>query len=223
MSCHLAVWLCWSRRRTQVLDNNLLLVGVKALAESDPHLRRVLDQYGPPPLWDRDPGFPSLLKIILEQQVSLASAQATYNKLLAKADPLMPESLLRLSDEELKSVGFSRQKTRYARILAEAIINGSLDLDELKRLDDEEVMSILTSITGIGPWTAGIYLLMVLRRPDVWPRGDLALLSAMKEVKDLDDIPGKDDAESIAENWRPWRAVAARILWHHYLNERARN
>jgi len=199
------------------------LVGVKALAESDPHLRRVLDQYGPPPLWDRDPGFPSLLKIILEQQVSLASAQATYDKLLAKADPLTPENLLRLSDEELKSVGFSRQKTRYARILAEAIIKGSLDLDGLQRLDDEEVMNTLTSLTGIGPWTAGIYLLMVLRRPDVWPRGDLALLSAMRDVKELECVPSNDDATNIADSWRPWRSVAARILWHHYLSERGKS
>ena len=215
--------MCWSRRRTQVLDDKSLLIGVKALAESDPHLRRVVDRYGSPPLWDRDPGFPSLLKIILEQQVSLASAQATYDKLLAKAGPLTPESLLRLSDDELKSVGFSHQKTRYARILAEAIISGSLDLDGLQRLDDEEVMDALTSLTGIGPWTAGIYLLMVLRRPDVWPRGDLALLSAMRDVKELECVPSNDEATKIAHNWRPLRSVAARILWHHYLSERGRS
>jgi len=223
MRCHWAAWLCWSRRRTQVLDDKSLLIGVKALAESDPHLMRVVERYGPPPLWGRDPGFPSLLKIILEQQVSLASAQATYDKLLAKTNPLTPESLLRLSDKELKSVGFSRQKTRYARILAEAIINGSLNLDELQRLDDEKVMNTLTSLTGIGPWTAGIYLLMVLRRPDVLPRGDLALLSAMRDVKELECVPSNDEATNIADSWRPWRAVAARILWHHYLSERGRS
>ena len=206
-----------------MLDDKSLLIGVKALTESDPHLRRVVDHYGPPPLWDRDPGFPSLLKIILEQQVSLASAQATYDKLLVKANPLTPEGLLRLSDEELKTCGFSRQKTRYVRILAEAILSESLDLDGLHRLDEEEVMDVLTSLTGIGPWTAGIYLLMVLRRPDVWPRGDLALLSAMSEVKELECVPSNDDAELIADNWRPWRSVAARILWHHYLSERGRS
>ena len=206
-----------------MLDDKSLLIGVKALTEYDPHLRRVVDRYGPPPLWDRDPGFPSLLKIILEQQVSLASAQATYDKLLVKANPLTPEGLLRLSDEELKTCGFSRQKTRYVRILAEAILSGSLDLDGLHRLDEEEVMDVLTSLTGIGPWTAGIYLLMVLRRPDVWPRGDLALLSAMSEVKELECVPSNDDAELIADNWRPWRSVAARILWHHYLSERGRS
>ena len=215
--------MCWSRRRTQMLDDKSLLIGVKALTESDPHLRSVVDRYGPPPLWDRDPGFPSLLKIILEQQVSLASAQATYDKLQAKTNPLTPESLLPLSDEELKAVGFSRQKTRYVRILAEAIISGSLDLDELQRLDDEEVMEALTSLTGIGPWTAGIYLLMVLRRQDVWPRGDLALLSAMRDVKELEYVPSNDEATNIADSWQPWRSVAARILWHHYLSERGRS
>ncbi len=206
-----------------MLDSKSLLIGVKALTESDPYLRRVVDRYGPPPLWGRDPGFPSLLKIILEQQVSLASAQATYDKLLVRANPLTPDNLLRLSDEELKSAGFSRQKTRYVRILAEAIISDSLDLDGLQRLDDEEVMRVLTSLTGIGPWTAGIYLLMVMRRPDVWPRGDLALLSAMRDVKELGVIPGNDEASIIADGWRPWRAVAARILWHHYLSERGRS
>ena len=199
------------------------MVGVKALTESDPHLREVVDSYGPPPLWGRDPGFPSLLKIILEQQVSLASAQATYDKLLTRVNPLTPEGLLRLSDEELKSAGFSRQKTRYVRILAEAILDGSLDLDGLHRLDDEEVMKTLTALTGIGPWTAGIYLLMILGRPDVWPRGDLALLSAMRDVKELDGVPSNDEAAVIADEWRPWRAVAARILWHHYLCERGRS
>ena len=206
-----------------MLDKESLLVGVKTLTESDSHLREVVDRYGLPPLWGREPGFPSLLKIILEQQVSLASAQATYDKLLTWVNPLTPEGLLRLSDEELKAAGFSRQKTRYVRILAEAIIDGSLDIDGLNHLDDEEVMRTLTALTGIGPWTAGIYLLMILGRPDVWPRGDLALLSALRDVKELDSIPSNDEAALIAEGWRPWRAVAARILWHHYLCERGRS
>ncbi len=206
-----------------MLDDKTLLIAVKELTESDPRLRMVVDRYGPPPLWGRDPGFPSLLKIILEQQVSLASAQATYDKLLSRVNPLTPEGLLRLSDEELKAAGFSRQKTRYVRILAEAIINGSLDLDGLDHFDDEEVMSKLTALTGIGPWTAGIYLLMILGRLDVWPRGDLALLSAMRDVKELDDIPSNEEAAVIADAWRPWRAVATRILWHHYLCERGRS
>jgi len=206
-----------------MIDEKSLLIGVKALTESDHHFRKVVDRYGPPPLWDREPGFPSLLKIILEQQVSLASAQATYDKLLAKVNPLTPEGLIGLSDDEMKAAGFSRQKTRYSRILAEEILSGSLDLDGLNHLDDAEVMKVLTSLTGIGPWTAGIYLLMVMRRPDVWPKGDLALLSAMRDVKELDSKPSNEDAAVIAEGWRPWRSVAARILWHHYLSERGRS
>ncbi len=206
-----------------MLDDKTLLIAVEALTKSDPHLRVVVDRYGPPPLWGRDPGFPSLLKIILEQQVSLASAQATYDKLLTRVNLLTPEGLLLLSDEELRAAGFSRQKTRYVRILAEAIIDGSLDLDGLIHLDNEEVMSKLTALTGIGPWTAGIYLLMILGRPDVWPRGDLALLSAMRDVKELETIPSNEEAAEIADGWRPWRAVAARILWHHYLCKRGRS
>jgi DNA-3-methyladenine glycosylase II len=206
-----------------VLDEKSLLIGVEALTDSDPHLRKIVDRYGPPPLWRRELGFPSLLKIILEQQVSIASAQATYDKLLSRVNPLTPEGLLCLSDEELKAAGFSRQKTRYSRILADEILTGSLDLDELNHLDDAEVMKVLTSLTGIGPWTAGIYLLMVMGRPDVWPKGDLALLLAMRDVKELASKPSNEDAALIAEGWRPWRSVAARILWHHYLSERGRS
>ncbi len=189
----------------------------------DPNLAKVVETYGPPPLWDREPGFPSLLKIILEQQVSLQSAQATYDKLVARLGNLTPESFLTLNDVELKEDGFSRQKSRYGRILAQSIIDGSTDLFALEELSDAEVAEKLTSLTGIGPWTAGIYLLMILCRPDVWPRGDLALLKAMKEVKGLEDVPDNETAAEIAEAWSPWRSVAARILWHHYLSERGRS
>ena len=204
----------------RILDKITLLEGVKWLSEKDPDLGKVISEYGPPPLWDRVPGFPSLLKIILEQQVSLASAQSTYDKLVAKLGTLTPESFLTLDDAELKGCGFSRQKTRYGRILANSILDGSLDLYGLESLTNGEVEEKLTALTGIGKWTAGIYLLMILCRPDVWPRGDLALNKAMMEVKGLETVPNNDLAEEIAENWRPWRSVAARILWHHYLKGR---
>ncbi len=203
------------------LDETTLLEGVKWLSGADPDLARVVDEYGPPPLWDREPGFRSLLKIILEQQVSLASAQSTYDKLVARLGTLTPESFLTLDDEELKEAGFSRQKTRYGRILADSILDGSLDFEELNDLPDKEVEERLTSLTGIGKWTARIYLLMILCRTDVWPRGDLALNKAMMEVVGLEKVPDNDAAEKIAENWSPWRSVAARILWHHYLSKRA--
>ena len=202
------------------LDHITLLEGVKWLSEKDPDLGKVISEYGPPPLWDREPGFPSLLKIILEQQVSLASAQSTYDKLVAKLGTLTPESFLTLDDAELKKAGFSRQKTRYGRVLVHSILDGSLDLHRLESLSNSEVEERLTALTGIGKWTSGIYLLMILCRPDVWPRGDLALNKAMMEVKSLETVPNNDLAEKIAENWRPWRSVAARILWHHYLGGR---
>ncbi len=125
-----------------------------------------------------------------------------------------------MDDAELKECGFSRQKTRYGRILANSILDGSLDLYGLESLTNGEVEEKLTALTGIGKWTAGIYLLMILCRPDVWPRGDLALNKAMMEVKGLETVPNNDLAEEIAENWRPWRSVAARILWYHYLKGR---
>jgi DNA-3-methyladenine glycosylase II len=203
------------------MDEMTLLEGVNWLTDVDPNLRKVVEQYGPPPLWEREPGFPSLLKIILEQQVSLASAQATYDKLITKLNVLTPESFLILNDEELKKAGFSRQKTRYGRILAKSILYYSLDLPELSSLSDKEVENRLTSIIGIGKWTASIYLLMALGRPDIWPRGDLALNKAMMEVIGLEKIPCNDVAEKIAECWRPYRSVAARILWHYYLSSRA--
>jgi DNA-3-methyladenine glycosylase II len=202
----------------KIIDEYSLIEGVQWLSIRDEDLRDVVIKYGLPPIWKRDPGFPSLLKIILEQQVSLASAQATYNKLINKVGVITPESFLSLMDYELKKVGFSRQKMRYGRILANIILEGTLDMDELKLLSDEEVKNRLVEITGIGDWTASIYLLMVLGRPDIWPRGDLALNKAVMEVKGLDKIPSDDEAESIAEIWRPWRSVAARILWNHYLS-----
>jgi DNA-3-methyladenine glycosylase II len=205
-----------------ILNEDTLLEGVRHLSQYDPDLSKVVKKYGPPPLWIREPGFPMLLKIILEQQVSLASAQATFNKLLNEVGELTPSTFLTFSNIKLKEMGFSRQKSRYCRLLAGKILNGSLDLIELQALSDDEVMEKLTSITGIGPWTAGIYSLMVLRRQDIWPRGDLALRKAMKEVKGLDEVPDNEESAEIAEKWHPWRSIAARILWHHYLSQRSR-
>ncbi|MBD3853138.1 MAG: DNA-3-methyladenine glycosylase 2 family protein, partial [Acidobacteria bacterium] len=169
---------------------------------------------GPPPLWNREPGFPTLIHIILEQQVSLASARAAFDKLSDAIAPLDPESFLTLDDADLKAIGFSGQKGRYCRILARAVLDGSLDLGAMTQLDNDKVRGELTAITGIGPWTADIYLLMVLLRPDVWPPGDLALAVAVQDVKGLDHRPMPEELQEIAEDWSPWRSVAARILWH---------
>lgn len=200
------------------LDEKSLAQGVAALCKIDSDLKAVVDVFGPPPLWAREPGFATLLKIILEQQVSLASAQAAYDKLNNAVDELTPHTFLQLNDTELKGFGFSRQKTRYGRILAEAILSGELSFDALEKMDNEHAHKALTNLTGIGTWTANIYLLMALRRPDIYPPGDIALSKAMQAVKELNERPTNEEQQKIAEAWKPWRAVAARILWHYYLS-----
>lgn len=191
---------------------------VAELARRDPDLAAVVERHGSPPLWAREPGFPTLVLLILEQQVSLASARAAYNRLEAATGTVTPVSLLALDDGELRTAGFSRQKAGYARALAEAMLGGAFDPDSLPDLDDDGVRRALTALKGIGPWTAEIYLLMVLRRPDAWPAGDLALATAAQQVKGLAARPSPAELVELAEAWRPWRAAAARILWHHYLS-----
>jgi len=203
------------------LDEVALQDAANELASRDTRLARIIDMYGPPPLWAREPGFSTLLHIILEQQVSLASAKAAYDKVLLLASPLTPERFLTLNDAALKGAGFSRQKARYGRELAEAVASGRLDLDHLQALADDAVCGELMAVKGIGRWTADIYLLMALRRPDVWPRGDLALATAARRALSLPAVPGYGELEELADAWRPWRAVAARLLWHSYLSEKA--
>lgn len=173
-----------------------------------------------PPEWFRAQGFPTLIHIILEQQVSLASANAAFTRLLALAapSPLTPERFLELDDAQLKGVGFSRQKTAYGRHLARAIVDGELDLEALGALEDASVKAELLKLKGIGEWTADIYLLRALRRPDAWPAKDLALMIAAQEVKRLPARPTHVKLETLAEPWRPHRAIAARLLWHYYLH-----
>ena len=192
--------------------------GLKYLCDSDPDLAQILTTLGPPPMWARDPGFPTLIHIILEQQVSLASAKAAYDRLLAVISPLTPDRFLELDDVTLKAIGFSRQKAAYGRNLAIAIVDGHLNLNELDAMDDMTVRSELTKVKGIGPWTANIYHLMVLRRPDIWPKEDLALAVATQMVKRLKSRPTPDELDILSMNWKPWRAVAARLLWHYYLS-----
>ena len=197
-----------------------MLKGVRYLSARDKDLARIVSVYGPPPLWAREQGFHSLIHIILEQQVSLASARAAYNRLREAVNPLTPEGFLTLTDEALKRIGFSRQKTRYGRELSMAIIGGKLELSRLEELKDEEAKEALMSVKGIGPWTADIYLLTALGRPDIWPKGDIALEVAVQEIKGWRKRPGPEELKKMSEQWQPWRAVAARMLWHYYLSER---
>jgi len=191
---------------------------VRHLCEKDRGLRGIVERLGPPPLWTRDTGFPALVQIILEQQVSLASARSAFEKLEAMASPLTPRRFLRLGDRQLKRAGFSRQKMLYCRELARSIRTRRLDLDRFDAMTDEEVHARLTRVKGIGPWTADIYLLMALRRPDTWPAGDLALARAFQKIRGLRRSPTPAQLDAWSHAWRPWRAVAARLLWHDYLN-----
>ncbi|HWQ36454.1 MAG TPA: DNA-3-methyladenine glycosylase 2 family protein [Blastocatellia bacterium] len=198
-----------------------LLRAVRRLAATDADLAWILKTFGPPPLWQRTTGFATLVHIILEQQVSLASARAAFDRLGRAVTLISPEHFLTLSDAELKLIGFSRQKMRYCRLLAQALLDGQLDLTEVERMNDDAARAALMQITGIGHWTVDIYLLMALRRPDVWPKGDLALAVAMQRLRKLASRPSPDELAAMAENWRPHRAVAARMLWHYYLSTKA--
>lgn len=195
----------------------------RELASSDGHLARAYQHYGAPPLWAREPSFATLIHIILEQQVSLASAKAAFGKLSETVGEITPENILALSDEEMKAAYFSRQKAVYARELSTAVLEQDLKLEELHELSDEEVRARLTSVKGIGRWTSDIFLLMCLLRPDVMPVGDIALHQAWKDLKGLETRPTSAEFPSIAERWRPFRSVAARLLWHFYLSERGRS
>lgn len=203
-----------SNRLTQQTFNKALTI----LAQRDPDLAGIIDKFGNPPIWRRPSGFETLVLLILEQQVSLASAKAAFERLTDVSDGLTPDTMLKLSDTSFRSAGVSRQKTRYIRHLSECIGDRSVRIDRLPRMDDDAVRAHLTRVKGIGPWTAEVYLLMCLMRPDVWPVGDIALQAAAHEIKSLDARPDPDALTEIGEQWRPWRSVAARVLWHHYLN-----
>jgi DNA-3-methyladenine glycosylase II len=191
------------------------------LCARDRDLAAVVERYGSPPLWARRPGFPALVRIVLEQQVSLASARAIYLRLLAHLGRLEPEAVHSLGEDGLRSLGLTRQKAAYCHGLSRAILEGRLDLRALRRQDDHTARSALLDLRGVGPWSADIYLLMALRRPDVWPAGDLALAAAVRRVKRLRLPPSPAVLTRMAERWAPWRSVAARVFWHYYLSVRA--
>ena len=203
-----------------ILTDETLVEVAYELAARDSDLARILATLGPPPLWAREPGFPTLLHIILEQQVSLASARAAFERLRMVATPLIPETFLALDDDTLRTVGFSRQKMAYGRYLALALVNGELDLAAMADQDDVAVRAALIKLKGIGVWSADVYLLMALRRPNIWPVGDWGLVVAIQEIKQLPTRPLPLVMEVLGEPWQPWRAVAARMLWHYYLNTR---
>ena len=190
------------------------------LAQKDDDLKLIIDTYGYPPLFVRSPTFETLLHIILEQQVSLASAKAALNKLKEKIGSVLPEKLLLLTDIELRACYFSRQKIVYSRDLANAIINKQLNLNELILLPDETVRSKLKKIKGIGDWTTDVYMMMAMQRINLFPVGDIALVNSMKTIKSLPKQTDKDALLLMAEKWSPYRTVAAFLLWHAYIKKR---
>jgi DNA-3-methyladenine glycosylase II len=202
----------------QALTQGQFLEAVEMLGRRDPHLGAITAKYGAAPFWTRPPGFATMVHIILEQQVSLASARAALDKLLALGTPLTPEGFLSHGDEVLRTSGFSRQKARYCRLLAEALLSEAFSFAALEDLDDGQAAEALLSLKGIGPWSAQIYLLVALRRPDVWPAGDLALQDSLQKTLGLPGRPKAPETLPLAEAWRPWRSVAARMLWHAYLS-----
>jgi len=200
----------------KILSQDTLNEGLQFLSAQDPDLARVLTRHGPPNLRSQPPGFPALLKIILGQQVSRSSAASTYQRLCDAIGPPEPASFQSLDDEALRAIGFSRQKSRYGRELASAILDGRLQLDRLADRNDDDVRAALTALPGIGPWSAEIYLLFALRRSDAWPASDLGIIVGAQKVKGLPARPSRQELDAMAENWRPWRGLATFILWHGY-------
>jgi DNA-3-methyladenine glycosylase II len=190
------------------------------LAETDPDFTRIINTYGYPPFWSRPNTFESLVHIILEQQVSLASALSALNKLRERIQDVTPARVLLLTDAELRECYFSRQKTSYIKYLAEAIVGGQIDLAAFEQMEDEEIRRKLTALKGIGNWTVDVYVMFALQHTDVFPVGDLAIVNAVKRLKALPKETTKEELIIIAEQWKPYRTVASMLLWHYYLSER---
>ena len=192
------------------------------LAAADSDFSYILQTFGYPPMWNRPNSFESLVHIILEQQVSLASALAALQKLKEEVGDITPGTILKLSDESFRACYFSRQKMAYTRHLANAIQTGMLDLQSLETKSDQEVRRILLQHKGIGDWTVDVYLIFVLQRPDIFPAGDLAAVNALKKLKKLPALTTRAELLALTEKWKPHRTVATMLLWHYYLSGRSK-
>ena len=199
------------------LTQKSLALAARELAARDKVLAGILATHGDPPLWRRATGFQTLVHIILEQQVSLKSAKSMLIRLEGAIQPFTPLRFIELGDGYLRGLGVTRQKSAYLLHLANSIVNDELSFTRLARMSDDEARLVLTRVKGIGLWSADVYLLMAMRRADIWPAGDLALAVAMQELKGLARRPDPEELEYLAEPWRPHRAVAARMLWQYYL------
>ena len=186
----------------------------------EPKLKQVIERFGYPPFWYREPDFATLILTILEQQVSLASAKSSFNKLVERIKIVTPENLLKLTDEELRACYFSRQKAQYAKILAGEIVSGKLNLKELNTQSAEEIRSRLIQIKGIGHWTIDMYLLMSLHFADIFPPGDLATIKAVYELELVPATASKEEIINFIMKFSPYQSVATYILWHSYIERR---
>lgn len=203
-----------------ILTNDSLTAAAQLLASRDRHLALIYRAHGVPPMWARRPGFQTMLRIVLEQQVSLISARSMFNRLRSNIDPFTAAGFIEFGEQRLRLLGVTRQKAHYCVRVAQAFTNG--DLKKIAGLSDEEAHAALLRIKGVGPWTANIYLLMALKRPDIWPDGDIALASSVGRLRKMKTRPTFPQLLRIAERWRPYRSVAARMLWQHYLAEQNR-
>jgi len=201
----------------RALTHATLAAGARALARRDPDLADLFRRYGMPPMWARRPGFATLIHIVLEQQVSIVAARTLFRRLSHQLGEMTPRAVAAHGVTRLRRCGLTRQKASYCHELALAVRDGQLDLGRVARAADADGRETLLAMRGLGPWSVDVYYLMALRRPDVWPSGDLALAVAMRDVKRLSDKPDKAEQQAISAPWAPWRSVAARLLWHYYL------
>lgn len=192
---------------------------IKYLSEKDLIFKIIVEKYGMPIIPKRPQGFETLVLLILEQQVSIDSAKATFLKLKATQPNFIPESLISLSDEEFRSLGVSRQKTSYIKDLSHSIINNHIDIESLATKSSEQVREELIKIKGIGNWTIDVYLMFSLQAQDIIPLGDIAVINTIKELLDIHD---KQEMEDYVAKWSPYRSVGTFLLWHYYLNKRNR-
>ena len=188
----------------------------------EPRFAGIVERHGMPPLWPREPGFATLALLMLEQQVSLAQARAMYARIEKAAGAVTSANIVNLGEAGLRVLGVTRQKSAYLARLANELEQGAFDLDALATLPDDTAVAALDALHGVGPWTAHCYLLFALRRPDVFPVADLALMEAVRCLWKLRERPTPPTLARRAAAWRPYRAVAARLLWHHYLSQRGR-
>ena len=193
---------------------------INKLIKVDEIFVAIHDLYGSPPNWNRPQGFSTLAKIILEQQVSLQSANAHFNKLNDYIPAFTPEELLKLSNEEMRQCQISKQKSRYLKELSKANLDGRIDLNRLPELPVSDVRTQLKNIKGIGDWTTDIYLIFCLQAKDIFPIGDIAVI---KTIKELTGAVSKDEIIEYANKWKPYRSLATFYLWHYYLSKRKRS